>query len=145
MVCLLDVAGFECFEDVRKIVQRLWGIGHRRIGFAFRPQTIRPQDVKDEYRMMCDQRTSRFGDDVGVRLTGGIARFLDRTDDIARVFLQRIVHGRIRIALASVIVDAKSAAHVDRFKTRRTEFAHADVDPTHFPQCFFVGADRGDL
>jgi hypothetical protein len=58
------------------------------------------------------------------------ARFGDRVDDIVRVFLQRVVHARLRCRARAIVIDPQSPADIDV----------RDVD-THAAQLRVVASD----
>ena len=71
------------------------------------------EDLDDEHGVGGGDGAAGLGDNVGHGHARGRADFADVEDDVARVFLERIVHGRLEVRARAVVVDAESAADIE--------------------------------
>ena len=85
-----------------------------------------------------------FGDDGRVRHFRFVANALDVIDDVARIFLKRVVDARFEIGLRAVVVDAKPAAHVHVLRARCPAL-ELDVDARRLDHRGLDLADVRDL
>ena len=94
--------------------------------------------------MVRDHPAPGFGDDVGVRDARAVAGFLNRRDDVVRVFLHGVVLRAVEVGLRAVVVDAEAAADVEQARPR-AQLVQAHEDARGLAQRVLVRADRGDL
>src|SRR5690606_16485506 len=71
--------------------------------------------------VMRGRRASRFADDDRMLDAARIAHAGDAVHDIARVLVHRVVHRRLEIRVAAVVVDAEPAADIDVLQARAHE------------------------
>ena len=71
------------------------------------------EDLDDEHRVRGGDGAAALGDDVGQGHSDGGADLADVEDDVAGVFAHRIVHRRLEVGAAAVVVDAQAAADVE--------------------------------
>ena len=66
--------------------------------------------------------TAGLADDHGMRHVAGVAHALDPVDDVARVFIERVVHRGLEVGAAAVVIDAQAAADVDVLQAGTHDF-----------------------
>ena len=94
--------------------------------------------------MLGDDRPSAFADERRVGDGFGIADFLHRVNDVAHIFLERVVHRAVEGCAGSIIVHTEASADIEvaEFVAHFGEFG---VEAGGFPHGAFDGADVGNL
>ena len=69
--------------------------------------------IEDEHAVVRGDRAARFADDHRVLDVARVADARDAVHDVARVFVERVVHRGFVVGAAAVVVDAEAAADVD--------------------------------
>jgi hypothetical protein len=73
----------------------------------------RPSDVEYQQAVVRGDRAPGLADDHRVRHVARVADALDAVHDVARVFVERVVHRGFEVGAAAVVVDAEAAADID--------------------------------
>ena len=84
------------------------------IDFEFRRRFLdRTKGFHHQNGMMRDDGAPAFAHDRRMRHAFGIADIHDVTDNVVRVFLERVVGRAVEVAARAVVIDAESAADIE--------------------------------
>ena len=138
-------------------VDRLIGIEHRMhravllggrlevIAHARTRHLVDTQDVEHEDGVVGHQGPTGFGDDVRVRDTGLVASIEDAVDDVGGVLLMGVVHRRVEVGLAAVVVHGETATDVHVVEAGGAHLAQVVVDADGLADGFLHRTDGRDL
>ena len=73
----------------------------------------RAKGLDDEHRMMRDDGAAALAHDGRVRHILRVAHIHDVVDDVARIFVERVVRGAVEGRARAVVIDAESAADIE--------------------------------
>src|SRR6185295_8318106 len=90
------------------------------------------------------ERAAGFADEMRMIDARLVADFHDLENHVVRVLLHRIIHRRVEISLAAVVIDSEPAADIEIFEAG-AKFRELDKKSRGFFERGFDIADRADL
>ena len=104
----------ELVPYLRQVVHQLVVVGTRLEVLGHLRSRNALQHVDDEHAVVCGERASALGDDVGVGDVVLVGRLDEGIDAVVDVLLNAVVDAALAVAAArAVVIDAQSAAAID--------------------------------
>ncbi len=97
---------------LKQVDERLFGIFRQRRRKLRLAESADSKNVEHEHAVVSRNRSSALRDDVRVRHFRFIADTLDVVDDVARIFLERVVNAGFEVGLRAVVIDSQAAANI---------------------------------